>query len=329
MKKVLVEGSLWMGMWTEMTIDAMSQLGYSVDVVYSNKKPFHRKIWRFLSCNCLKNDIEKYYNEKVLSCISKEKYQYYISVSGKLNSEYVEKIKYIDSKIKIIYWIGDRFDGHIKNKFDNLYKSVDSIDAISFAEPRIFQDLTEKGFKKIFLVPFGVSDIYHNNMHITKADRKKFSCDVSFVGTHTPEREKFIRYLNERLDRPVQVWGRSWGGSGIKCRGRLSLADTLKVYACSRISLNIHQIGVYGGNMRYFEIPAVGGFQVCDWKQDLPRREFGNLVATYKNNEEAVSLIQFYLSNEPERQKIISELKDICFDKCTYKIRFEELFNLL
>ena len=248
-------------------------------------------------------------------------------MSGKLDSKTLIKIRDEGIQTKIIYWIGDRFAEHIKAKFDDLYQSVDLIDGFAFAEPGVKDRLIEEGFRKIYYLPFGISNKFHSEMRVLERDKARYESEVSFVSTRTPQREELIRDLNAHLKHPVALWGRGWQGTGIPCRGRLELEDVLKVYACSKISLNMHQDGIEGGNMRYFEIPAVGGFQLCDWKQHLPREDFGDRVSTFKDRQELKTKIQYFLSHENERQSEASQLQKICLEQCSYKQRFLDLFE--
>ena len=332
MKRVLVEGPEWMGRWTEFAGEALSELGFSVDVIFSNRKTLSLRAISLAGKIGLldsKKHLASYYCQKVFDQLKSSPYDYYISVSGKLDSETLIRIRNEGIRTKIIYWIGDRFSGHIKAKFDDLYQKIDLIDGLAFAEPGVKNRLIENGYRKIYYLPFGISNKFHHNLMISDSDRAKYDCDVSFVATHTPQREELVRYLNAHLDCPVALWGRGWHGTGIPCRGRLELAETLKVYACSKISLNMHQDGIEGGNMRYFEIPAVGGFQLCDWKQHLPREDFGDSVSTFKTPHELKTKIQYFLSHETERQSVASALQNICLKQCSYKQRFVDLFETM
>ncbi len=332
MKRVLVEGSLWMGQWTEVTADAFEQLGFGVDVIYSNRKNWPIRTRKFFNRLGLLRDLDPlktYYQKEILERIRTQDYSHYVSVSGKLDAGLLTAIRAAVPRLRILYWIGDPFVGNIRARFENLYGQIEDLDGLALAEPAVYQRLAGDGFRKLFYLPFGVSERYHGKLAITPEDQKKFGAAVSFVGTCSPQRAALIRFLNGRLEQPVRVWGRGWGGSGIKCLGRLSLEETLKVYACSQISLNIHQAGVEGGNMRYFEIPAVGGFQICDWKEGLPREDFGSLVVTFRTPEELADRVSHYLLHEAEREGIREQLRTICFSRCTYRQRFARLLGEL
>lgn len=330
MKRVLVEGSEWMGRWTEFTVEALEELGFVVDVIFSNHKTPSLKAISFagkIGLMDAKKHLISYYCGKILNQLKSSSYDYYFSVSGKLDSKTLTDIRNKGIKTKIIYWIGDRFADHIEDKFNDLYQCVDLIDGFAFAEPRVKALLEEKGLQKIYYLPFGVSKKFHHRQQISTSEQLKYSCDVSFVSTRTPKREELVRYLNNHLEKPVALWGRGWQRTGIPCRGRLELEEVLKVYACSKISLNMHQTGIGGGNMRYFEIPAVGGFQLCDWQTHLPREDFGDRVSTFVDYHELKTKIQYFLSHDEERRRIASELEEICFERCTYKQRIENLLE--
>ena len=330
MKRALVEGSRWMGRWTEFTVEALKELGFTVDVIFSNHKSFPLRVMSAAGKVGLidaKKHLAAHYCHKIFNQLKETQYNYYLSVSGKLDSETLVKIRAEGIQTKIIYWIGDRFADHIKVKFEDLYQSVDLIDGFAFAEPGVMDRLIGEGLEKIYYLPFGISNKFHRELRISERDKARYESEVSFVSTRTPQREELLRYLNAHLEHPVALWGRGWQGTGLPCRGGLDLKDVLKVYACSKISLNMHQDGIEGGNMRYFEIPAVGGFQLCDWKQHLPREDFGDRVSTFKTPHELKSKIQYFLSHETERQSVASALQNICLMQCSYKQRFIDLFE--
>ena len=90
------------------------------------------------------------------------------------------------------------------------------------------------------------------------------------------------------------------------------MIETLKVHHLAKISLNIHHhLTDNGFNMKFYEIPAVGGFQICEWQEELECCNLADKVVTYKDHGEISSLIQYYLSHEDERKKMAETL-------CTY-----------
>ena len=77
-----------------------------------------------------------------------------------------------------------------------------------------------------------------------------------------------------------------------------------ELYSRSKICLNINkQQTVYGGNMRLYEILATNSFQITNFN-DYIEDEFCGCVESYKNTEELLQKIVYYLDHENERKAI-------------------------
>ena len=165
--------------------------------------------------------------------------------------------------------------------------------------------------------------------NISTRDRKRFSAEVAFVGSCYPERCELIRYLNTQLDTPVRVWGRGWRHcKGVRSHGVLSLADSLKVHACSSISLNLHHADTDNGcNMKFYEIPAAGGFQICDWQPLLEETALGRQTVACRSLAEFAEKTHYYLAHEQKRRQIVSATSQTVFIKEDYPSKLAELFN--
>lgn len=332
--KVLVEGIKWVGMWSEWVVDALESLGHEVDLHYCNKKGFKAglvsKTNKIIPATRDVLDWETLQQGKLNERLNQKSYDLLFSVMGKLDSGQIEKIRRKKPDIKIVYWLGDFMGEPTIRRFEKLLAAGQEglIDAMLVSYHNAEEWLTSRGFRNVVYFPFGVSAKYHALDDISAADRSRFSCDVSFVGTHYPERADLIKYLNEHLDKPVQVWGRGWSGSGVSSNGRLNLSECLKVYACSRISLNIqHHLTEGGFNIKYYEIPAVGGFELCDWQEEVERSEFAGILTTYRSKEELVEKIQYYLEHENERLVLAEKMKQITWTQCNYVDKVGSVLN--
>ena len=100
----------------------------------------------------------------------------------------------------------------------------------------------------------------------------------------------------------------------------------------SKMTLN-HHIDVaecWANNMRLFEATGVGALLITDWKVNLhemfePQKE----VVAYRTPEECVELIQYYLENDKERQKIACAGQQRTLREHTYQKRVQELVNVI
>lgn len=86
---------------------------------------------------------------------------------------------------------------------------------------------------------------------------------------------------------------------------RLTAEQCAQVYMNSKINLNIHIPCHTGFNCRTFEILGNGNFELCD-KQNteaIPLEDNKHL-SFYESIDELIHKIQYYLSNDGEREKI-------------------------
>ena len=166
---------------------------------------------------------------------------------------------------------------------------------------------------------------------MTARDRHRLAADVAFVGSCYPERCELIRYLNARLDKPVRVWGRGWRRCrGIRSHGPLSLADCVKVYANAAVTLNLHHRDTDNGcNMKFYEIPAAGGFQICDWQPALQDTALGRLTTACHSPEAFLEQIRHALQHPQERSALAARAHAEVLANETYETRFTNLLKQL
>ncbi len=163
--------------------------------------------------------------------------------------------------------------------------------------------------------------------------------DVSFVGSLSPHHAGRLAWL-ERVcrDLPVDVWGQgveqcaeasplraAWKGSawGI---------EMFRVLRRSRISLNFHiEIsGEFANNMRLYETTGVGSLLLTDWKQNLGDLFApGSEVAVFRNAEQTVEQIRYYLDHEDERAQMARAGQQRTLRAHTYRQRMGELVELV
>jgi len=142
--------------------------------------------------------------------------------------------------------------------------------------------------------------------------------EASFVGARYPEREALLGRVDEMAD--LGIWGGDWKRRPWRaryyqrrtsldraCMGWAGPVEADLIYRSCAVNLNFH--GDWDGlNMRAFEIPGAGGFQLCDERSDLadafePDRE----VAVYCDGEDLVEKVRYYLSRPEERGRIAVE----------------------
>jgi spore maturation protein CgeB len=181
--------------------------------------------------------------------------------------------------------------------------------------------------------------------------------DVTFVGQAYGERPNYIRYLYDNgID--VRVWGRGWNEFSLikkikrflrrknynissawlprKIIGHV-LSDTkmIKMYSRSKINLGFSSCGnthkeknrITQIRLRDFEVPMSGGFYLVEYMKELEEFfEIGKEIVCYKNKNDLVEKIKFYLNNDSEREKIRLAGRERCLRDHTWQKRFKKVF---
>jgi spore maturation protein CgeB len=148
-----------------------------------------------------------------------------------------------------------------------------------------------------------------------------YEYDVAFVGGIHPYRAWFIDQMGKKGIN-VEAFGHGWPN------GSVTLEGMNRIFRSSKINLNISNSLSY--DMRYvlssvrnmrnhfrtkknfsqvkarnFEIPFFGGFQLAEYVPGLDDYfDLGKEVICYKDVDEAVMLIRYYLDNDVDREHI-------------------------
>ena len=317
-------------MWTEIIAAALRRNGHRVDSCYHNRKTLRDRValaastWR--PGKDRKNAWRQRHQLQLLQALHHSRYDMLLSIQGTLDLQAIEQARQQSPGLRIIYWWGDILT---KQAQARIHEAAGFADRLLVSYLGSYQALKAFYPDKLVYFPFGVSREFHIPGPMFARDCQRHTADVAFVGTYYPERCALIRYLNTQLDTPVSVWGRGWRKCrGISHHGALSLADSLKVYRCSKIALNLHHVDTPNGcNMKYYEIPAAGGFQVCDWQPLMDSTEMGRQTVACRSLPEFAEQLKYYLAHEPQRKIIAAANTRAVFAMADYQARLDDLFD--
>lgn len=104
-----------------------------------------------------------------------------------------------------------------------------------------------------------------------------------------------------------------------------------QTYHSAKIVLNDHwddmrENGIISN--RIFDALAAGAFVISDDNPEI-KTIFGNSVATYKTREELANIIEHYLSNDVEREKLAAEGKAEVLEKHGFRQRIEAICSVM
>ena len=153
-------------------------------------------------------------------------------------------------------------------------------------------------------LPMGLDTAFYRGEN----ESGQYDCEVCFIGARYPEREELLRAV-ARMGVRLKIFGwRDWEKSDLApyyCRP-LAISHIADTYRRARINLNSNLRPTQGSvNLKTFEIPASGGFELCDNQRDLPDLfEIGKEIAVYASNDDMIEKIRYYLDHEGERETI-------------------------
>ncbi len=180
-------------------------------------------------------------------------------------------------------------------------------------------DMQQKyGVKKAVFIPHGFDPEIHRPLVIGAAEKAIFGCDVSFIGTWSPKKEKWLAHLVEKLPGiSLKIWGDQWGkatATALKTaiQGKSVLGDLYALaIQSSAINLGIlseQVVGSSSGDLitsRTFHIPGASGFMLHERNEEslLYFRE-NEEAAFFDGPEEMTQKVSQYLADAASRERV-------------------------
>ena len=235
-----------------------------------------------------------------------------------------EDLQQLSSQMPVVVWFVDRVAGHAalqpyfpffsrifvfeKNDVDYLRKEYDAAAVYSPVGFNTAYQKTPVVLDKSWDVVF-VGSPFKNRLELLNQVAvygQKTRLRMCFCGVFYETRYFWKKYLFQRqypLLGPYAV------------NGEISSEEAASLYAKARICLNIHGAGHKGMNPRTFEIMAVGAFELLDARED-----YAGLIrpgvdcAVFRDADELVHQIDYYLHHEDERVRIAASGRDFTAD---------------
>lgn len=201
----------------------------------------------------------------------------------------------------------------------NIPKALPMYDLVFTTKTFGIKDMKEHyGVKNAYLIPHGFDPEIHRKLQLGEADKKRFACDASFIGTWSPKKEAWLAKLKESCpDIDLKIWGDQWFKSTspvIKSsiQGTSVLGDLYAIaIQSSKINLGILSEVVSGSSSgdlitsRTFHIPGASGFMLHERNEESVQYfEEGKEAGFFAGPEELVSQVKYYLANDALRREI-------------------------
>lgn len=207
-------------------------------------------------------------------------------------------------------------DCHLKYPYAQIQKQAGNYDFVFVSQRGVEVEFKRKGINA-FWSPMGCDPEIHK-----KLDLKKIY-DIGFVGTDGGVPRKF--YLQELRER--------YPNSFI---GQADYREMSEIYSQAKIGFHyIHCTSKHKSDfsMRAFEIMSCGAMLVMSY---IAKEEFQKLgyfdrknIVIYRDPKELFFLIEYYLNNVEEREKIADQGHRITVAQHSYEKRVEDMFRIM
>jgi len=212
-----------------------------------------------------------------------------------------------------VFWA---LDTHLKHPSRKIARQAVNYDLVFCAFKQGAEEMYKKGICT-FWVPFACDPGIHKPRDV----EKKY--DLGFVGTNGKGYRPWI--LNKLREK--------YPNSFI---GEAPSADLDKIYSASKIGFNYairHRGKKTGCNMRFFEILCSRTLLLTNRITDCDIKELGfennRHLVIYKNRWQLFGLINHYLRNSEQREKIALAGYELVLSRHTYRHRVEQILKIV
>ncbi|MEW9700299.1 DUF3880 domain-containing protein [Paenibacillus sp. SI8] len=204
----------------------------------------------------------------------------------------------------------------------------------------------ELGCGQVHYLPLAVNTDVFKPMHVGPA----YQSDICFIGNGFPNRiALFDRITPFLADKKVMLAGALWDRlnqyallqAGIKLHW-VPIEESVKYYNGAKIVINIHRLTfdeIYNKNSRNlpgfsinprtYEISACGTLQITDHRHDLDQYYTpGQDIETFDTPDELVQKMQYYLTHEEDRMRIVTKGLRRSIKEHTFATRLSKLLDI-
>ena len=233
----------------------------------------------------------------------------------------------------VAQWCGDD-----PSWFPNIIAAAHLYHRFFLAEPSYAADLVRYGVQAEFLPHAADPAAWSAGAE----DPPPPGFDVVFIGDarhnmgHLPASRERVELVEAvaRAGVNLGLWGRGWEKLEERYAARrhhrgltlLPASRVAAVYRAAKIVLNVHHAQMREGvNMRTFEIPAAGAFQLSDHKARMHELfEIDREIAVFHDRAELVDRVHAFLADDESRRAIAQAGRERVLRDHTYAVRMRQ-----
>jgi spore maturation protein CgeB len=200
---------------------------------------------------------------------------------------------------------------------------------------RFLEELHAAGAGRAAYLPLACDPAVHVPVTLDEAAMVEYGADVSFAGAPYLNRRRVFASL---ADLDLKLWGDGWNATSLSARaagGAFDLDRMLRIFAATRVNLNLHSADHTGGldpspdyvNPRTFELASCGAFQVVDTRGPLRDLFTADEIVTFDSVGDLRSTIAYYLEHPAERKAVAARARARAHRDHTYAQRIDRIFT--
>ena len=246
-----------------------------------------------------------------------------------LTSEEVKKIKE-STKSPVVLWFPDAFSNFKKSMF-----FISGYDFLFFVDKYIADILKADFNLNTFYLPQACFPKYHHKTVLSENEKQIYACDITNAGNMYPSRIALYKQL-DKYD--IKMWGNLppiWAYdkyiNSILQKKFVHHDEKAKAFNGAKIVLNnLHPAVINGTNKRTFETTGCGGFLLTKYHPALGDLfEIGKEIEAYKNFDDMIEKIDYYLKHDNERKKIADAGYKRAHKDHTLEIRLNSMLKII
>ncbi|GDX67789.1 hypothetical protein LBMAG37_09430 [Anaerolineae bacterium] len=357
--KILVVGPHWRAGWTESTRDALLALGCEVQVFYYNQTASRQAAAR------TRTRLLQKLSGVALQTPNLVRQLLWILTGGQLHTQLMYAVRAARPELVLVLkgetilpatlraikrpanapllaaWYYDNpFVFNDRDPYWLVPSGLPTFDRSFVFDRGYFPQLQARGARKISFLPAACDPALFHPEPPELVRSSRLASSICFIGTFSPARGVMLESL-AGIDN-IAIWGPGWQPTLKQLRGKLAHnifrgeglppGQVSHAYQSAPIVVNTHgpQTKLGGLNMRAFEVPACGAFQLMDYVPEMEALlQPGHDVAVYRTPQEAGTLAREYLADPEARQRIARQGHARVLAEHTYRHRMQTLLAAL
>jgi glycosyltransferase involved in cell wall biosynthesis len=325
--RILAVAELWQGSNAYAYVRAFRRMGHSVSVVPSENYVPGR--WQRRPLRALRRALEpvlvrEYTNALLAEARHLAPHLFFVFKGHYVTAEAIRAIQRLGA-VAVNFYPDVSFLAHGKY----IPEALPAYDWVFTTKTFGLDDMRRQlGVRHASFLPHSFDPEVHFPARLTDEEKGIYGCDVSFIGTWSPEKQRLLEHLRAELPSArLRIWGAQWeaansGPLGPCIEGRHTLGrEYAKAICGSKINLGLlaeAREGSSNGDQitsRTFHIPATGGFLVHERTNEFAAFfEEGKECACFATPDELVEKISYYLGHAEEREAVAAAGRRRCVE---------------